>query len=88
MAAALVGFGTLFCSFRAACVLLAFYFSSSALTQFKEEEKAKLEEDHKKGGQRDWRQVLCNAGVPTVLAVATAAVGGLTDLPLSTAAEG
>lgn len=81
ISAALVGAVTLFCSFRVTCVLLAFYFSSSALTKFKEELKD-IEEGHKAGGQRNWVQVFANSLVPTVLAVVAAAVTGLKDVPL------
>jgi uncharacterized membrane protein len=42
---------------RFGATLLAFFFSSSKLTQFKEELKEGLDEDAKKGGQRDWKQV-------------------------------
>jgi uncharacterized membrane protein len=34
-------------------------------------------------GRRDWKQVLCNGGVPTVLAVAYGALAGGVDLPLA-----
>ncbi len=36
------------------------------------EEVKDVEEGHKKGGQRDWRQVACNAAVPAALALAAA----------------
>lgn len=45
-----------------------------------------MDEDHKKGGQRDWRQVACNALVPAALALAAcAAAGGRPDLALGAA---
>ena len=44
-------------SLRCAAVLMAFFFSSAKLTVFKEHLKSGAE-DFKKGGQRDWRQVL------------------------------
>ncbi len=56
-AAALVGVATLGCSLRFGATLLAFYFTSSKLTQFKEELKVNLDDQAKKGGDRDWRQV-------------------------------
>lgn len=52
-----VGVGTLGCSLRFGATLLAFFFSSSQLTHFKEEQKAQLDDSSKLGGQRDWKQV-------------------------------
>ncbi len=57
MAAAAVGLCTLGCSLRFGATLIAFFYASSKLTQYKEELKAGLDEAAKKGGQRDWRQV-------------------------------
>ena len=82
VAAAVVGLATLGCSLRLGATLLAFFFASSKLTHFKEEVKAALEEGAKRGGRRDWRQVLCNSGVPTLLAVGYGALAGCLDLPL------
>lgn len=56
-AAAVVGLATLGCSLRFGATLLAFYFSSSKLTQYKEHVKVVLDDHAKKGGQRDWLQV-------------------------------
>ncbi len=57
MAACFVGAATLTTSLRIGLALLAFYYTSSKLTAFKEEMKD-VDEHFKKGGQRDWRQVL------------------------------
>lgn len=81
IAALFVGWATLASSFRAGLVLLAFFFSSSMLTTLGEEQK-QVDEGHKAGGQRDWRQVACNGAVPAVLAVAAAAMTGGMDAPL------
>ncbi|KAJ9520491.1 hypothetical protein QJQ45_000239 [Haematococcus lacustris] len=62
MAAFVVGAGTLGCSLRFGATLLAFYLSSSQLTQFKEELKVGLDDAGKLGGQRDWKQVGMGAG--------------------------
>ena len=51
-----VGAATLGCSLRAGATLLAFYASSSKLTTLKEELK-EVDDEFKKGGQRDWVQV-------------------------------
>lgn len=69
IAAVAVGWSTLSSSFRAGLVLLGFFFASSALTKFGDENKD-IEEDHKRGGQRNWIQVLSNGGIPAMLAVA------------------
>lgn len=61
LAAVAVGWGTLGASFRGGLTLLAFFFASSALTRYKDELKA-VDEEHKAGGQRDWRQVRMWAG--------------------------
>ncbi|GBF93213.1 hypothetical protein Rsub_05945 [Raphidocelis subcapitata] len=82
VAAATVGLATLGCSLRLGATLLAFFFASSKLTHFKEELKSGIEEGAKRGGQRDWKQVLCNSGVPTLLAIGYGALAGCLDLPL------
>lgn len=57
LAALVVGWATVSSSFRAGLVLLGFFFVSSALTAFGEENKD-VEEGHRKGGQRNWIQVV------------------------------
>lgn len=57
LAALVVGAATLGCSLRFGATLLAFFFSSSKLTQYKGELKEGLDDQAKKGGQRDWKQV-------------------------------
>ena len=52
-----MGAATLATSLRIGLCLLSFYYTSSKLTAFKEEMK-NVDEEFKKGGQRDWRQVL------------------------------
>ncbi|GAX83602.1 hypothetical protein CEUSTIGMA_g11027.t1 [Chlamydomonas eustigma] len=81
-AAAVIGTATLGCSLRFGATLLAFFFTSSKLTQFKEDFKASLDDHTKKGGSRDWIQVLCNALVPAVLAVVYGVLVGCVDVPL------
>ncbi|KAK9829199.1 hypothetical protein WJX72_004446 [[Myrmecia] bisecta] len=64
-----VGAATLAPSFRCGVTLLAFYASSSKITAFREEAKA-VDEAFKEGGQRDWKQVCCNALIPAGIALA------------------
>lgn len=82
LAATLVGWATVAPSFRAGLVLLAFFFSSSKLTKLGDDEKGSIDEDHKSGGQRDWRQVACNGLVPAVLTVAAAVLSGARDMAI------
>jgi len=49
--------------------LLAFFISSSKWTEFKSSTKDKFTVENKKGGRRNWIQVLCNGGWPTLFAV-------------------
>lgn len=84
IAAWFVGFGSLGTSLRCGITLLAFFFSSSKLTKWKEAIKAKIDAEHKKGGQRNWAQVLSNGAIPTILAVVYGAIAGFKDVPLNT----
>lgn len=56
-AAWFVGFGSFLGGFRCVVIVLSFFISSSILTKFKDQIKAGMNGDHKKGGQRDWIQV-------------------------------
>lgn len=50
--------------------LAAFFFSGSRATRFRAAAKRRIEADHRGGeGRRNWVQVLCNAGMPTQLAL-------------------
>lgn len=49
--------------------LASFFFSSTYATKYKSKRKEKLEEDFKEGGQRNWAQALCNAGMAAELAL-------------------
>jgi len=68
-AAAVVGAATFASSTRLGVTLIAFFLVSSKLTKFKQERKSQIEKEFKPGGQRDWKQVLANGGIPTLLAV-------------------
>ena len=60
---------THFSSFVVSAQLLAFFISSSRWTEYKSKTKDKLTVENKKSGKRNWRQVLCNGGLPTLFAV-------------------
>jgi uncharacterized protein (TIGR00297 family) len=81
IAAAVVGWSTLSSSFRAGLVLLGFFYVSSALTRFGDEDKD-VEEGHKKGGQRNWVQVYSNGAVPAILATSAAVISAGKDLAI------
>jgi uncharacterized protein (TIGR00297 family) len=52
-----------------AVLLLAFFISSSALSQIFSRRKAAVDPKYSKGSQRDWGQVLANGGLGAALAV-------------------
>ncbi|KAL1138283.1 hypothetical protein AAG570_009971, partial [Ranatra chinensis] len=49
--------------------LITFFVTSSKATKYGSKEKAKIEQNFKEGGQRNWVQVLCNGGVPMLLSI-------------------
>jgi uncharacterized protein (TIGR00297 family) len=55
-----------------ACLLLAFFISSSVLSRAFRRRKAALAEKFSKGSRRDWGQVFANGGLGALLAVAYA----------------
>lgn len=63
------GLITCCCGYRFAICLISFYLSSSFWTKYKSKEKAKLEDGHKDGGERNWIQVISNSGTATVCAL-------------------
>lgn len=63
-------------------LLAAFFFSSTYATKFKSKKKEKLEEDFKEGGQRNWAQALCNAGMAAQLALLYLVDCGSGDRPI------
>jgi hypothetical protein len=69
LVAAFVGTSNIMASYAFGGLLLAFFVSSSGLTRFSGSFKKKYDAEHKKGGQRNWVQVLCNGGLPSVLAL-------------------
>ncbi|KAI1286438.1 Transmembrane protein 19 [Halotydeus destructor] len=67
--AIIVGFVLTLSNYCFMAAMLMFFFTSSAMTKYKEQAKAKIEVDFKKGGQRNWVQVVCNGGVACELAL-------------------
>ncbi|KAK8936586.1 hypothetical protein KSP39_PZI011967 [Platanthera zijinensis] len=55
--------------YRFAALLLVFFFTSSKLTRVGEEKKREIDAEFKEGGQRNWRQVLANSGIASILLV-------------------
>ena len=55
-------------SHKMAVHLYAFFLSSSRITRVGEALKARIDGEFKRGGLRDWRQVLCNGGLQTLIA--------------------
>lgn len=60
--------------YRFAALLLVFFFTSSKLTRVGEEKKREIDAEFKEGGQRNWRQVLANSGIASILLVMLAAL--------------
>ena len=68
--ALLVGFVSCSASVTFGLVLIAFFIGSSRVTKIGAKKKAKIEDGHQVGGNRNWIQVLANGGVGTYLAAA------------------
>jgi uncharacterized membrane protein len=68
-AAFFVGFTAFATSYRFGIMLILFYYTGSKLTKVKEDVKAKLEEDFKTGGQRNYTQVLANSILASTIAI-------------------
>ncbi|XP_071557566.1 transmembrane protein 19 [Temnothorax nylanderi] len=64
-----MGFILTLSSFAHLMALVAFFVTGSKVTKFRSVQKKKIEADFKEGGQRNWIQVLCNAGMATQLAL-------------------
>eukprot|EP00092_Neocalanus_flemingeri_P094984 GFUD01120822.1.p1 GENE.GFUD01120822.1~~GFUD01120822.1.p1 ORF type:complete len:333 (-),score=74.41 GFUD01120822.1:67-1065(-) len=80
--ALIVGFCLTLAHYSFFLCLLAFFITSSKATKYKQEIKAKQEEDFKEGGQRNWLQVLCNGGMAFELSLLYLLDIGSSDLPV------
>eukprot|EP00092_Neocalanus_flemingeri_P022758 GFUD01024678.1.p1 GENE.GFUD01024678.1~~GFUD01024678.1.p1 ORF type:complete len:333 (-),score=77.03 GFUD01024678.1:69-1067(-) len=80
--ALVVGFCLTLAHYSFFLCLLAFFITSSKATKYKQEIKAKQEEDFKEGGQRNWLQVLCNGGMAFELSLLYLLDIGSSDLPV------
>lgn len=66
--ALVVGFVSCGASVTFGLTLIAFFIGSSRVTKIGAKKKAKIEDGHQVGGNRNWVQVLANGGVGTILA--------------------
>lgn len=69
VAAFFVGAMSILASYRFGIILLALYFTGSKLTTLDEAKKSSLEEEFRKGGQRNATQVLANSILATILCI-------------------
>lgn len=65
--------------FRYGALLLVFFLTSSKLTKVGEDKKRRVDVEFKEGGQRNWKQVLCNSGIASVLVVIASTLTGWQD---------
>ena len=70
VAAVFVGYSAFAYSYRFGLILILFYYVSSKFTKWKQEYKAKIEDDYAVGGQRNWMQVLASSALATAVATA------------------
>lgn len=66
-------------NYRFGAMLLVFFFTSSKLTKFGDEKKRKIDPEYKEGGQRNWLQVLSNAGIASLLVILFWVMSGSED---------
>lgn len=62
--------------------LLVFFLTGSKLTKWRSGQKRKLEADFKEGGQRNWLQVICNAGIASELSLLYLVDVGCSEFPI------
>ena len=54
-------------NFTVFVALLVCFFATTRATVYREDIKSQFEANFKKGGQRDWMQIVCNLGVPSLI---------------------
>ncbi|GFO10124.1 transmembrane protein 19 [Plakobranchus ocellatus] len=79
----IVGFLLTISCLRFFASLLAFFISASKATVYRSDLKKKIEADFKEGGQRNWVQVVSNAGPASVFAIFYMWEVGSVDLPVN-----
>lgn len=72
----LVGFIHMYSSYCFLACLFTFFYTSSRATRFHSEKKKQLEAEFKEGGQRNYRQVLCNGSASSIMAMFFMLSGG------------
>jgi len=77
-----VGFILSVSSFSFLASLLATFLFGSKATKFRSYKKKKIEADFKEGGQRNWIQVICNAGPASFFAILYILEVGCVNLPI------
>ncbi|KAL8613303.1 hypothetical protein ACOMHN_052543 [Nucella lapillus] len=82
LAGLLVGFVLTFSSLCFFSALLAFFLTGSRATKYRAHLKRKLEDNFKEGGQRDWKQVVCNGGVGAWFSILYLMEVGCVELPI------
>ncbi|XP_041367871.1 transmembrane protein 19-like [Gigantopelta aegis] len=78
----LVGFVITLGNLCFCAALLIFFLAGSKVTKFRSKQKKKLEADFKKGGQRNWVQVVCNGGVAAQFAMLYILESGCVEKPI------
>ncbi|XP_070211275.1 transmembrane protein 19-like isoform X2 [Littorina saxatilis] len=83
LAGLMVGFFLTLSNLCFFAALLAFFICGSKATKYKGNMKRRLEDNFKEGGQRDWKQVVCNGGVGAWLAIMYMMETGCGERPIN-----
>lgn len=83
ISAVVVGFFVTLANYSFSACLLTFYVTSSKLTNLNTSRKRNIEENFKEGGQRTWKQVLCNGGVALLVSIIYISEVGFSERPIN-----